>query len=191
MRASRAATGLLLGVRAAICAGQLVLVANTLSLRFATGTPRLFVAPLFSLDSLAMRLAAVSLAKRGKLSVARDGLFGVAGGIGVVILSRELKRLGSICVRSEDGGGRELGGLTKRCSFVADVGRSSKSSSSVPSPKLRRREGRVTVRLAAASRARVAGATSRRADLVGVSGGARDMELGRGTGDEALLGSEP
>lgn len=50
--------------------------------------------------------------------------------------------------RTDRGAPRPAGFLVNLLSVETDVGKSSKDSNSVPSPKLRRRVGRVSVRLA-------------------------------------------
>ena len=82
--------------------------------------------------SRAFLLAAVSRAKRGVWSIF-GGLRGVCG-IGVAILSGmgSLERLG--CCRNDLLLATLRGAFSNTFSFVAEVGRSSKESSSWPSP---------------------------------------------------------
>lgn len=109
------------------------------------------------LCSLAILLAAVSRAKRGTL---RSGLLGVIGvdGIGVsappLVLRLDVEGAKCDCpslLLRDLGAPRPIGILVNLLSALAEVGRSSKISSSVPSPKLRRRVGFVTAFLAAAA----------------------------------------
>ena len=122
--------------------------------------------------SRARRDALVSRAKRG-VNSCLTGLNGVDGGIAEEdsIVDEELLRwerpsLPRIC--TDFGAPRATGCLTNLDSVVAEVGKSSNTSSSLPSPKALRRVGLVSVRLEAASRARDSGATSLRP--VGVVG---------------------
>lgn len=145
--------------------------------------------------SRAIRLAAVSRANLGVFSfVFLGGIVGVFCWKGVIM--RSGRDRGALLLLDDGrialGKPRPAGCLMNFDSFVAEVGKSSNTSSSVPSPKLRRRVGRVTVFLAAASRARAAGATSARLERVGVSGtkAVDRREKGRGGGDWGLCGSE-
>ncbi len=116
--------------------------------------------------------ALVSRANRGVKSCfgGLSGVAGVEGGNSIfadaVLWRLESPSLLRIC--TDLGAPRAIGCLTNFDSVVADVGKSSKTSSSLPSPKALRRMGFVTVRLEAASRVRDSGATSRRP--VGVLG---------------------
>lgn len=109
----------------------------------------------------------------------------------MVCLSRIPSFVWLAVLRSVRGAVRRLGCLTNLLSLATDVGKSSNRSSSVPSPKLRRLAGRVTVLLAAASLASEAGARSR-LWRVGVSGTneVESRECARGIGDWARDGSD-
>ena len=74
------------------------------------------------------------------------------------------------------------GCLRNFASTVAEVGKSSNTSNSLPSPKARRRVGLVNVRLAAASRARDSGAMSFRFGVGGRCWGLESREIGRFSG---------
>lgn len=85
-------------------------------------------------------------------------------GIGVSVREAREDVEGAKCdcpslLRRDFGAPRPIGCLTNLLSMVAEVGRSSKISSSVPSPKFRRRAGFVMVFLAA--RVNSGGATFR------------------------------
>ena len=103
--------------------------------------------------SLAIRLALVSRANRGSSSLDLAGEYGVSG---AGVLVRDGNESWWILVRRPEilGGPRPIGSLTNFCSESRDVGKSSKPSSSQPSPKCLRRTGLVICRFDAASRAR-------------------------------------
>ena len=105
------------------------------------------------------REALVSRAKRGVLGECFRVFWGVAGVLGARRVLRTLAARGSP---------RATGCLVNLDSTDVEVRRSSKASSSVPSPKARRRVGLVRVRLAAASLTSDCGAISLR--CVGVTG---------------------
>lgn len=123
--------------------------------------PRAFSRGLYVVEtcrcSLAMRLAAVSRANRGTFN---SGLLGVSGVIGIgvsapplvlrLVVELPIWLCPSLLLR-DLGAPRPTGCLMNLLSALADVGRSSKMSSSLPSPKLRRRVGFVMVFLAAAA----------------------------------------
>jgi len=119
--------------------------------------------------SRAVREAAVSRAKRGTLVMLVSGFFGERGVRGAELAEVSVRgRLLFDAFLDVLSFVRRLlvlprrGCLTNLDSTVAEVGRSSNTSSSEPSPKARRRVGFVSVRFAAASRARDSGARSRR-----------------------------
>lgn len=119
------------------------------------------------------------------------GLLGVMGpgvcmrsGIGSLVGPWTSSLLGML--RKDLGASLDEGCFRNLDSLPTEVGRSSNRSSSVPSPKLRLREGLVTVFLAAASRASADGARSARLDVRdGVSGTKAEerREYDRGGGD--------
>ena len=98
--------------------------------------------------SRAFREALVSRANRGVEWVALDVEGGLEDGGGDSWdSSGGIVRLWLSLVRMDRGAPRPVGFLTNLLSVEADVGRSSNDSNSVPSPKLRRLVGRVSVRL--------------------------------------------
>jgi hypothetical protein len=118
--------------------------------RVASGAPAAEGARCPTVCSRAMRLAFVSRAKRGNSSLDLAGENGI-GGAGVCVLEGRISWW--ILARNVDclGGPRPTGSLTNFCSESRDVGRSSKPSSSKPSPKCLLRTGLVICRFAAAS----------------------------------------
>ena len=133
--------------------------------------------------SRAMRLAFVSRAKRGNSSLDLAGEYGVKSA-GVCVL--EGRTSWWILVRKVDcfGGPRPTGSLMNFCSESRDVGRSSKPSSSKPSPKCRRRTGLVICRFAAASRAKT---SAPRGFRFGLGDLIVDLEKARDVGRNSVL----
>jgi hypothetical protein len=132
-------------------------VAETLAfhwfVRAARGAPWPDGARCASTCSLAMRLALVSRANRGNSSLDLAGEYGVSGA-GVPV--RDGNESWWILLRRPDnlGGPRPIGSFMNLCSESREVGKSSKPSSSNPSPKCLRLTGLVICRFAAASRAK-------------------------------------
>lgn len=146
--------------------------------------------------SRAEREALVSRAKRGVLST----LIGLNGpdAFGTTALAFAAAGWGvwespSLLRNWTDFGAPwAIGCLMNLDSADVEVGRSSKASSSVPSPNARRRVGLVSVRLEAASLVKASGATSRReVGVVGRGWGLESRDIGRLLGAFSFESEEP